>query len=406
MVKEAIHFGAGNIGRGFIGPLLMDSGYKVIFADVVKPLLDNLNNPKIPHFTVNVLSKHGVEHVKYTQDKYTGINSNDEELLKHFATAEIVTTSVGPNVLKFIAKNIYTGLHHRFKSNPDAVINVIACENLVGGTDMLKQHTLSHLDKSSDDHAAFSKYLEDKVGFANCAVDRIVPPFKPSDKIEEALDVTVEQFCEWDVDAASLKKDPEIKGLIETHDLPAYVERKLYTVNTAHCILAYMGHLKGYKTIDQAIKDKEIYDTARGAIEESGAALCKKHPDDFKPDSHKKYIDVIIDERMMNDKLVDEVDRVGRASKRKLARSDRLVGPALLCMNYDLPTKHLATGTAAALLFDLASDEEAPEVQKAIKEEGTQKALEKFTGLGSSGKEANFVKEVLAEYERLKKEKV
>ena len=40
---KAVHFGAGNIGRGFVGLLLHEGGYELVFSDVAAPLVDAIN---------------------------------------------------------------------------------------------------------------------------------------------------------------------------------------------------------------------------------------------------------------------------------------------------------------------------------------------------------------------------
>ncbi|MBZ6373149.1 MAG: mannitol-1-phosphate 5-dehydrogenase, partial [Microbacterium hominis] len=40
---KAVHFGAGNIGRGFVGLLLHDGGYELVFSDVAASLVDAIN---------------------------------------------------------------------------------------------------------------------------------------------------------------------------------------------------------------------------------------------------------------------------------------------------------------------------------------------------------------------------
>lgn len=42
-MKKAIMYSAGNIGRGFAGALLSQSGYEVAFIDVAQPLVQKIN---------------------------------------------------------------------------------------------------------------------------------------------------------------------------------------------------------------------------------------------------------------------------------------------------------------------------------------------------------------------------
>ena len=42
-MKQAVMYGAGNIGRGFIGQLFFESGYETTFIDVNMQIIDRLN---------------------------------------------------------------------------------------------------------------------------------------------------------------------------------------------------------------------------------------------------------------------------------------------------------------------------------------------------------------------------
>ncbi|KAJ7181051.1 mannitol-1-phosphate 5-dehydrogenase [Mycena filopes] len=401
---RAIHFGAGNIGRGFIAPLLSHSGYHVVFTDVDKGLIDTINEENA--YGVHILDTNGAEdgekevleinHVK-------GVLSTADDLIREIEhpKLKLITTAVGLPILDKVAPTLAKGIKAR-RAAGAGTINIIACENAIGATAQLAEKVRKHLDGPDAEWAAAH------VGFANCSVDRIVPPFNPEEHdAESALDVGVEEFFEWVVEGPSLKGekagalDVPINGMTLTDNLAAYNERKLFTLNAGHAITAYLGHLKGLQTVDASIADAEIAAVVRGALHgEAGAALCRKHK--FEEKKHGEYIEKIIT-RFQNAAVKDDVVRVGRQPLRKLGRGDRLVGPARMCVEYDIPVRHLARGIAAALLYENEEDEQSVEMRKAIADKGLDKYVIELTGFEADSDVHKHVLESYAELDGQKK---
>ncbi|MCD7756607.1 MAG: mannitol-1-phosphate 5-dehydrogenase [Clostridiales bacterium] len=365
-MKTAIQFGGGNIGRGFIGMLLSQAGYRVVFADVAVPIIERLNQDGC--YTVHIMDTE-VEDVKITN--VCGIMSNGPEVIDAIADPDttILTTAVGLRVLGFIAPTIAQGIQKRIANGVKVPLNLIACENAIRATSQLKEHVYKAL---SDEEKA---YCEEYVGFADCSVDRIVPPVRS----ENPIDVVVEKYCEWNVEKASLKGEiPEIAGMNLASNLMAYIQRKLFTLNTGHCITAYTGVLAGHKTIDQAIADPKIYELVHAAMQQSGDGLIQEFG--FDKDAHYKYIEKIIG-RFKNPYLQDDVTRVGREPLRKLSATDRLVSPLQTAMKYGLPVDKLIVGIGAALRYNNPEDPQSVELQSKIAEKGVAAAFSEVSGV-------------------------
>ena len=363
-MKKAVHFGAGNIGRGFIGLLLSKAGYHVTFVDVAAPLVDDINSLK--KYNVQIFGREN----KIQVDNVSAINSdiNLDELLEAIVEADIVTTAIGPNILKFIAPNIAKGLTKRIEKN-QTPLNIIACENMVGGSTILKNFVYENL---ADE---IKPKIDKLIGFPDAAVDRIVP----AQKNDEKLLVKVEEFSEWDVDSRGLVGErPKIDGMTIVDNLSAYIERKLFTVNTGHASIAYLAYQKGIKDISTAMKDNEIVEAARKVWNETGTLLIEKY--NFDPKVHWDYVKTA-EKRFSNPYLSDEVTRVARGPKRKLSAKDRLVSPATQLIERGKSPQALAKVIAAALKFDFEGDPEAVEIQAYIKENGIEKAVTNFTGI-------------------------
>ena len=365
---QAVHFGAGNIGRGFIGLMLTKSNYDVTFVTRNKKKISELQQRN--EYPVNLASQHKE---RIIVKNVTAVSSqNKNAIAKHIAKANLITTAVGVSNLPNIASKIALGICHRLQINNTEPLHIIACENAIQSSTKLKKSVYEHLPKEY--HEKASRF----VAFPNTVVDRIVPTKHHIDPLE----VTVEPYYEWVIDrSAMLEGLPPIKGVQLVDSLEAFIERKLFTVNTGHCSIAYLGYLNGYTTIHEVMTDPKLLTNIKKVMQETGDMLIEKH--DFDEQEHIQYIHKTL-KRFANPYLTDDIVRVGRSPIRKLSINDRLVRPTLLTYNLGLDVSNLINALATALLYDHDEDPEALELKQAIQKHTIYEVIVKYLGIPST----------------------
>ena len=384
-MKTAVHFGAGTIGRGFIGDLLHDSGFKITFVDVDETLMEEMTEQGF--YTLFRINNHAdrkvIDHVR-------GLCSLTQEdaVIDAIVGADFVTTAVWANNLPKVAPIIAKGLAKRLQAGKEK-INVMACENAIRATDILKKEILST--------GILTEQQADSIAcFPNTAVDRMVFTVE----VDGIRGVEVGPDYELPIEQNRLV-DPAskpIKGAEYTDNLDKYLQRKLYVVNCCHAIGGFYGFLKGYDYVLQAFNDETVLKDINAAIRESALMLIKKY--DFTMEDFDEYLEFVV-RRFQTPGVKDPIGRVCRNPVRKLAKNERLIGPAALCEEYGVDNTYLCKGTAAAFLFDSPEDTESVEIQNYIKENGIEKAVPHYTGLDSESKTA---KQIIISYYDLKKQ--
>ncbi|MDO8589480.1 MAG: mannitol-1-phosphate 5-dehydrogenase [Armatimonadota bacterium] len=388
-MKKAVQFGAGNIGRGFTGQLFTESGYEVVFVDVVSEVVDLLNGRR--GYTIRY-AKPVPEDIPIRGARAVN-GRNLEAVSDEISDADLLCTAVGVNVLPAVAPGIAQGIRKRADRLGDRPLNIIICENLSHASEFLCEKVKETLP------AEYHAYLDRNIGFVESVVARMVPIMTEEQKREDPLLIVVEPYKILPVDrAAWIGEMPEIVGVQYKDNFQGYVDRKLFGHNMGHAISAYLGHLRGYEYIYQSMRDVEVFRVTRAAMMETGAAMIRKW--DFVPSEHEEFVDDLL-ERFGNEALGDQVTRVGKDLLRKLGPADRLIGGARLCVEQGVRPDNVCKGIAAALLYDEPTDPTAPQIQARIREGGFERVLTDLCGL--DGQEG-MIRTILDQIPVVKKE--
>ena len=381
-MKKALMYGAGNIGRGFIGQLFHMSGYGISFIDVNMAVIDKLNTDgQYPVYITD-----GDSYREYLVTGVKGVNGRDNEAIAEaMAEADIMATAVGVNILKFIAAPFACGVRRRMEQGIEAPLNVIICENMIEADKYFAGLVKENLNEDE------AKYFDTHIALVEPSIGRMVPATPKEIAEENPLAVCVEPYCELPVDKHAFKGEiPDIKNMVPFAPFDFFIRRKLFMHNMSHALTAYFGSLKGYTYIWEAISDPEIRELASKALSESSKALNLEYG--VPMDELAAFSENLL-ERFENKLLGDTIERVGKDTKRKLSENDRFVGAVLLCKKLGIECTYILAGLAAGLHFAPESDEASVEVAGDARENGVLHALSTYCGIDGDSEIAKKVSE-------------
>lgn len=384
---KAVHFGAGNIGRGFIGDLLNNSGYFITFLDVNKPMIDAINKNGSYYFywIDKGYSKREVTNV-------AGIYLVDEQdaAIRAIEECDILTTSVWADNLPKIAGMVARGLKQRLVSGKPK-INVLACENALFASDRLRREVVNTGIITDEE-------LKQVSHFVNTSVDRLALTNVRNG--EACLDI--DSSCELMIESSALvdPKSQPIQGADYVETLKPFIERKLYVVNCGHAAAGYLSYLKNYPYVQDGFADPEIIAQVEALMWESAQVMMKKYG--FGEDEMKAYIRKTL-AVWTTGTVKDDTRRVCRSPIRKVNDSDRLVAPAKAYWELFGEEQLYARVIAAAYAFINPEDEQSVELQRVIAAEGIDAAVEKYSNISATAPLAQQIVKNFRLYKELQK---
>jgi mannitol-1-phosphate 5-dehydrogenase len=379
-VKKAVMYGAGNIGRGFIGKVFSESGYEVCFLDIDKRIINAFNKDR--EYDVKIVAD-GFERLDKVKNVYA-VDANTEDAVTEIAECDMMATAVGVNVLPYIVDNIAKGIKRRMACGKGP-LDIILAENQLDVDTMMRQMIYEKLNQAEQEWA------DQNLGLVEASIGRMVPPLTEQEREKSPLLIAVEPYSELPVDSLGFKGPiPELVGLKPFTPFSFYIKRKLFLHNMGHAICAYLGWQKQVEYISEAIRDQAILNKVKAAMTLTVQALSREYPQIPVDEIEANKDDLL--QRFRNRALKDTISRVGNDPLRKLRKDDRLIGAALYCLESGIQPDEIVEGIAAALKYDNPNDSAAMKLQADLSEFGLDYVMENIMGLDKNSELAGLIR--------------
>jgi mannitol-1-phosphate 5-dehydrogenase len=340
-LKRIVIFGAGKIGRSFIGQVFNAGGYKVVFADTNRFLVNELNY----HKQYNVIIKDELEK-SIPVFNVSAIHASDEEtLMNELDNISIAAVSVGQIGLPGVVKILARSLERRQHRNPGSPLDLIIAENMRDSDVFIKNELKKHLPENFP--------IDTTIGLIETSIGKMVPVISNEKMNQDPLSVYAELYNTLILSKKSfLNPIPAIPELDPKDNIKAWVDRKLFIHNFGHITLAFLSALKNPEYIYtwETLTDKALYQEIYETMKESAIILRSIYPDEFTPEDLNIHILDLL-KRFANKSLGDTIYRVGCDLSRKLSPEDRIVPLIRIAVKNNLPYKRILKVLLAGTLF-------------------------------------------------------
>ena len=336
--QTAVQFGAGSVGRGFLGQLFSEGGLETIFIDTDERLIDALETRR--RYRLDIVGRQNESH---SIAPVRALHANDRHACATALTgAAIACTAVGASAMSAAAQTIAAGLEQRLRDGGEP-LTILVCENLPRADIVLRDAVLGFLP--ADLHGA----LTANVGFVRTVVARMTPVATAAERADDVAAIRTEAYNTLPVDADAIVGTlPVIPGLSAVGRFQSQIDRKLFAHNGSHAVLGFLGWHAGLEFGWQALEVPQIYSFVAGALNEVSRALQAEWG---MTATEMSAYNADLLERFTNQALGDTCIRLCRDPRRKLAEDDRLVGAARLCLKHSVTPVNIAAGIAAAVHY-------------------------------------------------------
>ncbi|MGI6665551.1 MAG: hypothetical protein ACOX3W_09150 [Christensenellaceae bacterium] len=382
--KEAVLIGAGKIGRGYMAYIFNNAGYRMTFLEYDETLVTQMRTQG--YYTIFMRDRHNetADWDVFRIENYDAFCTETEwdACVDVLSTANYATVQVFPGAIKSIGHMIGEAAKKRMLAGNEETLDIFFVINFLDADVLFREAALEIMQTEEE-----RIYLDKYIGFVYGLVRGSGP--MPNQEMLEidpiAISCADQNYLPVDVDQMKGPM-PEDVNFIPTHNVGALVKRKVWGGNVSHCCLAYYGKQRGYTYGYEASLDPYIHKCGEFATQEALKGL--ELDITFDPADIKRYFidddygkEGPYDPSKIDTEVKDPLNRIGADPIRKLARNDRFIGPALLCLKHGVVPYFLARGAAMGFFFENEEDPAAVEIQNYIAAEGIEKAIEKYCQL-------------------------